>query len=128
MITSLRERIYQLALEVEGLTETNFAFKEIPQDTTGLYGVFSEVTNPYAGRSTMSKFEESHVQFTFYGQNQKELEIITKNLRAKFDDAEISFSLPDYHVLRIDWSLTRDVQIEDEKQIVIQYKFSLQQK
>ena len=126
--TSLREKIYSLALQVESLTAQNFAFKEMPQDTTGTYGVFSEINNQYAGRTTMSKFEESHVQFAFYGENQKELETLAKNIRSKFDDAESSFTLSDYYVLRIDWTLTRDVQLEDVKQIVIQYKFSLQQK
>ena len=128
MITSLRKAIYSTGLTVTGLSAANFFYKEAPQNITGNYCVFSEVSNPYAGRTTMSKFEESYVQFALYGMNQEELETLVKNLRAKFDDAEASFTLSDYYVLRIDWSLSRDVQLEDIKQLIVQYKFRLQQK
>lgn len=128
MITSLRNAIKTLALTVQGLTEANYGFKEVPQNTSGNYCVASEISNPYAGRTTMSKFEDSYVQFAFYGMNQKELEILVKNFRAKFDDSESSFSLSDYYVLRVDWSLSRDVQLEDIKQLIVQYRFRLQQK
>lgn len=128
MITTLREAIYNKAITVTGLSASNYGFKEVPQNTTGNYCVASEITNPYAGRTTMSKFEDSYVQFAFYGAKQKELETLMKNFRAKFDDSEASFSLIDYYVLRVDWSLTRDVQLEDIKQIIVQYKFRLQQK
>ncbi len=128
MITSLRTAIYNLGLTVAGLTSTNFAYQEMPQNVEGNYCVFSEITNPYAGRTTMSKFEESHVQFAFYGESQPELEILIKNFRTKFDDSEASFSLSDYYVLRIDWTLSRDSSVDGSKQIIIQYRFSLQQK
>lgn len=128
MITSLREAIYTKGLTVSGLTSGNFFFKEATQGITGMYCVFSEIANSNAGRTTASKFEESYVQFFCYGGNQKDLETLAKNIRNKFDDSESSFSLTDYYVLRVDWSLIRDVQLEDVKQIVVQYKISLQQK
>jgi hypothetical protein len=128
MITSLRKAIYNQGLTVSGLSASNFFFKEAPQGITVNHCVFSEISNPYAGRTTMSKFEESYVQFAFYGTDQQALETLVKNLRAKFDDSESSFSLTDYYVLRVDWSLSRDVQLEEVKQLIVQYKFRLQQK
>lgn len=128
MITNLRKAIYSLGQTVQGLDTTNFFFKEAPQGKSGIYCVFSEISNPYAGRTTMSQFEQSYIQFSFYGINQEDLETLVNNFRDVFDDSENNFNLTDYFVLRVDWSLTRDVQLEDVKQIIVQYKFSLQKK
>lgn len=128
MITSLRNKIYELGLTVEGLTTGNLFFKLAKKGITKDYCVFSEIANPSSGRTTKSRFEESHIQFTCYYENQSAGETLVKKIREKFDDAESSFSLTDYHVIRIDWMLSRDVQLEEMNQFVVQYKFRLQKK
>jgi hypothetical protein len=148
MITTLREAIYNKGITIDGLplftgidatTNNTFSipalfFKDAPQtlpDKKPLpypHCIFSEISNPYAGRTTATKFEESYIQASFYGLDQDVLESLAKNWRIKFDDSEKSFTLTDYYVLRVDWSLSRDMQLDDCKQIIVQHKFSLQQK
>jgi hypothetical protein len=141
MITSLRTAIYKRALEVDGLTTSNFFFKTLPKNLKGYPRyILTEIIAPYAGRTTVSKFEESHINFCLKGIDQNVLELVAERIRAKFDDSEPIFNnansnyyVPDYFVLQIISKGSRDSESYEDpvdviKQIDIQYKFLMQQK
>jgi hypothetical protein len=128
MNNGLRKAIYNLGLTVSGLSASNLFYKQAPKGTNINYCVFSEISNPSAGRSTLRKREDSYIQFSVYGDDQTALESLAKSIRSKFDNSQASFSISDYYVLEVQWQLTRDSFSADLNQIIVQYKFLLQVK
>lgn len=128
MNTGLRTAIYNMGITISGITSANLFHKMAPQGTTGTYCVFGEISNPKGAKSSLTKLEDSYIQFSVYGENQSSLETLAKAIRSKFDNSQASFSIADYYVLEVQWQLTRDSFSEDINQIIVQFRFLLQVK
>ncbi len=123
MITELRNKIYSLGSAITGLSG-RFYYVEAPQNVLRPYAVFSLVSNSQ-DRDTASKFEELYFQINHYGENAADLETITKNSRAVFEDSESGWSLTEHHLDRIEFQLSRETKLGDVYQITHQYKLEL---
>jgi len=126
MNTELRTNIFQIGETITGISG-NFYYMEAPKKTDLPYSVFFFVTNP-SSRDSVTKFETFFLQINIFDTDAENLELLTKRVREKFDDGEVLFNLPSFHVDRIDHQFSKPLKTDKVYQISMQYKLELSQK
>ncbi len=123
MITELRAEIYRLGNGVTGLLD-KFYFAEAPENTTGIYGVFSQVSGSN-NKDTGNIYDETVVQFSIYGEVLTDLEAVELELKNTFDNPLFVFT--NYTLVSCSrLSGPRTVKIGDWYQTIMDYNIELQ--
>jgi hypothetical protein len=122
----LRQGIYNLGLQVTGLSSSNFFFEEMKQSASKPYCVFSPITSPLDFDSG-AEFENEYVQFSFFadeaGSNLSSLETIVEAFKNVFDFGEKFLGVQNFKVISCIREFVRGpVKVDRVWQVDIQYK------
>jgi len=135
-LTELREQIYGIVSDIEGLADAYYS--QAPQDndtstvTSYPYLIFSFLSSP-KDRDTGTQWRIAKVQFDLYGQNVKELETIAELVDAELRDLD-NYDLEEFNAVMDIFEDFRtgamSVESDDNKplwQITMQYTIKLEE-